>query len=354
MFALCRRFGVTLVAAFMIAAIGGVGVWAIPEWSEFGNFTVRGNVGVGEPNPTEKLEVFGTVKATAFQGDGSGLTGVVLEEADPVFTAWDKSSDIVITESQISDLQSYLTAESDPIFSASVAAGITTTDTANWDAAYNTSLGLATVASTGSYNDLSDQPAFVEGNASYGSTDSSPNDAVYVDDSGNVGIGTTSPTEKLEVDGIVRATNFEKISDTMQWDITNYPENQTTISWSENSNWVVQDVLSQIRINHSNSNELTPFDEYQDGLETAKVRRWYVTITDLPESATWPNRVINATFFGYDSTPSSVIDGSTFGEISIWEASPSASDEIVLVIDFTKTRSQEHQFGVQVLITHEI
>lgn len=39
-------------------------------------------------------------------------------ETDPIFTAWDKSSGISITESQISDLQSYLTSETDPIFSA--------------------------------------------------------------------------------------------------------------------------------------------------------------------------------------------------------------------------------------------
>ena len=39
-------------------------------------------------------------------------------ETDPVFTAWDKSTGVSITESQISDFGTYLTTESDPVYTA--------------------------------------------------------------------------------------------------------------------------------------------------------------------------------------------------------------------------------------------
>lgn len=42
-----------------------------------GNITVDGeNVGINSVNPTQRLDVVGTIKATAFVGDGSGLTGI--------------------------------------------------------------------------------------------------------------------------------------------------------------------------------------------------------------------------------------------------------------------------------------
>jgi hypothetical protein len=41
------------------------------------------------------------------------ITGTV-SETDPIYTGWDKSTGISITETQISDLQAYLTTEADP------------------------------------------------------------------------------------------------------------------------------------------------------------------------------------------------------------------------------------------------
>jgi len=51
-----------------------------------------GNVGIGTSSPTEKLDVNGTVKATAFVGDGSGLTDI------PGDTDWTESGGNVYRE----------------------------------------------------------------------------------------------------------------------------------------------------------------------------------------------------------------------------------------------------------------
>jgi microcystin-dependent protein len=46
----------------------------------------------------------------------SDLQGYLTEETDPTFIAWNKSTGVSITESQITDLQAYLSAEIDPEF----------------------------------------------------------------------------------------------------------------------------------------------------------------------------------------------------------------------------------------------
>lgn len=52
------------------------------SYSERMRITSAGNVGIGVTNPGQKLVVAGTLNATSFTGDGSGLTGVTASNAD--------------------------------------------------------------------------------------------------------------------------------------------------------------------------------------------------------------------------------------------------------------------------------
>ena len=72
--------------------------------------------------------------ASDIRADIPDVSGFVTTETDPVFSAWDKSTGISITESQISDLDHFTNVdETDPVFGASIASGITGTDTTNWN-----------------------------------------------------------------------------------------------------------------------------------------------------------------------------------------------------------------------------
>ena len=146
---------------------------------------------------------------------------------------------------------------------------------------------------------------------------------------------------------------FVGTSYAMKWDISGHYENQSTISWQGNHKWINKSKCSVMFIVNGNLvNQLHSFSQSDDEGQSAISRRWHLTITDLPESAWWPNRSVQATFYGQDSPVNSVLDGSTFGEISIWEHNPDNIDEINLVVDFTKVRSQGHEFGVHVMIIH--
>ncbi|MGI6323621.1 MAG: LamG-like jellyroll fold domain-containing protein [Bacteroidales bacterium] len=67
------------------------------------------------------------------QSQISDLGDYIETENDPVFTEWDRSTGISITQSQISDLSAFIESETDPVFNASVAKGISAADTTNWN-----------------------------------------------------------------------------------------------------------------------------------------------------------------------------------------------------------------------------
>ncbi|MDD4385773.1 MAG: FISUMP domain-containing protein [Bacteroidales bacterium] len=82
------------------------------------------------------------------------ITGEITE-TDPVFTAWDKSTGISITESQISDLGAYIETETDPVFTA-------------WDKSTGISITESQISDLGAYIETETDPVFTTWDKSTG------------------------------------------------------------------------------------------------------------------------------------------------------------------------------------------
>ncbi len=180
-----------------------------------------GNVGIGTTGPVAKLHLvngsagFTPSTASELAIESSGLTrievmspansaGQILfgspTEADRGFITYDHANDIMLlgsgggTKMVVDDNGNVGIGTASPGTKLEVAGQVKITGGTPGAGKVLTSdaAGLATW-----------QTATGGGDASYGSSGASPNNAVFVSDNGNVGIGTTSPATKLDVSGAI-------------------------------------------------------------------------------------------------------------------------------------------------------
>jgi hypothetical protein len=174
----------------------------------------NGNVGIGTAAPNAKLEVSGTISATNFVGNGSGLTNL------PAGSVTAGTSGSIIYRDAAGNLTAKNTFLIDPATgmvvggaAADSATLLTVGSTANGsgNVVLRRSTGLEPSIAFFSGSNTGVSATQIRGLADGGiriTDGSSSNEYVRVVSGGFVGVGTASPSFKLDVNGVVRSTSY--------------------------------------------------------------------------------------------------------------------------------------------------
>jgi hypothetical protein len=190
-----------------------------PTPTEKMRILATGDVGIGTATPTQPLEVVGTVKATAFQGDGAALTNV--RDTTKVAKAGDTmTGPLSITAAGTglrvtnnASVEGTLTVESNVGIGTLHPTAMLHIDGGGIDNTGSTAVvrivsqnGNQTLLLDGNEIDATNDGLFLNNNTNQ--------NVILANGGGNVGIGTKSPADRLHVVGDVRANHFHDMSDT--------------------------------------------------------------------------------------------------------------------------------------------